>query len=69
MTRSNYVEWRSPERQPSARLRDASPTYRVAVEALNIAADLGCDGAIYDALWGLCEREAKAAEANMGAMA
>lgn len=69
--RSRYVLWRGPDRQPSERLRDLSPTYRVASEALTIAADLGCDGAIYDALYALVEREARAAEAaaSMGAMA
>lgn len=51
-------------RPTAARLSEVSPAYRVAVEALNLAADLGCSGDLYDALWALCEREAKAYEAT-----
>lgn len=66
MNRSHGVTLRSPETQPSARLRDLSPTYRVATEALVIAADLGCSGDLYDALWALCQREADAYLAAQG---
>lgn len=61
-TRSTLVLLRAPDRQPSARLRDLSEGYRVASDALRIAADLGCSGDIYEALWALCEREADAVQ-------
>lgn len=38
-------------------VRDRCPEYRVATEALAIAADLGCSGDLYDALQDLAERE------------
>jgi len=47
----------SPER-----LRDKSDGYRVATEALKIAADLGCSGDLYSALTDLVMREAERAE-------
>lgn len=49
--------------QPSARLSDLCDGYRVAAEALVLAADLGCSGDLYDALWSLCQREAATYEA------
>lgn len=60
--RSSIVLLRTPERQPSARLRHISDGYRVATDALLIVADLGCSGDIYDAIWALVEREAAAAQ-------
>lgn len=62
--RSNLVLIRCRERQPSQRIRDLSEGYRVATDALVIAADLGCSGDLYDALYELVEREAAKAEAN-----
>lgn len=56
-TRARLVERLAAERQPSQRIRDLSPGYRAATEALQIAADYGCDGRLYDALWRLCMRE------------
>jgi len=69
VTRSRYVQWRSPDRQPSARIADECPAYRVATEALAIAMDLGCSGDLYDALWALCQREADAHAGKGGAPA
>lgn len=56
-TRAHLVERHAPERQPSQRIRDLSPGYRAATDALQIAADHGCDVRLYNALWRLCERE------------
>jgi hypothetical protein len=60
--RSTLVERRAPDMQPSQRLRDLCAEYRVASDALSIAADLGCSGDLYDALFDLCRREAAAYE-------
>lgn len=62
MTRTVAVLARFTEHQPSARLRDMSDGYRVAAEALNVAADLGCSGDLYDALWAIVEREGNRAQ-------
>lgn len=64
--RSTLVLLRGPERQPSKRLRDVSEGYRVATDALVIAADCGCSGDLYDALWALCERERDNAQRGIG---
>lgn len=58
MTRSRYVQWRSPERQPSARLKEECEGYRVATDILIGVANLGCSGEIYDFVWQICQREA-----------
>lgn len=50
---------------PLKRLVDVSDGYRVAVEALRLAADLGCSGDLYAALWDLVTREAEAAEKRL----
>lgn len=44
------------------RIRDRNDGYRVATDAYNLAMDLGCSGDLHDALWALCEREAKHGE-------
>ena len=64
--RSNIVLFKSRERVPSQRLRELDDGYRVATDALIIAADLGCSGDIYDALWGLCQREAERFQGRAG---
>lgn len=42
------------------KLADLSDGYRVASECLETVALLGGSGDIYDALWSICEREARA---------
>ena len=59
--RSTVVLYKAREAIPSDRLKRDSG-YRAASEALVIAADLGCSGDIYDALWDLCQREAQRVE-------
>ena len=66
MTRSARVYRICPDSQPSQRLRDLSPTYRVASEILVGAADLGCSGDLYDFIWSICQREADAYHASIG---
>lgn len=58
MTAAPIVLYRRRETVASERLRAACDGYRVAVEAREIAADLGCSGDIYDALTALADREA-----------
>lgn len=62
MTRSAVVFYEPPERYPSPRLQDRSPTYRVAIEAYQIVCDLGVSGDVEAAIWSLVEREARAAD-------
>jgi len=66
MTRSAAVLSRFHDNQPSDRMRHLSDGYRVAAEALTIAADLGCSGDIYDALTALMLREAGKVNAGLG---
>jgi hypothetical protein len=47
------------------RLADLSDGYRVAAEAYRLAADLGCGGDLYDALFHLLQSEAKKVEAAL----
>lgn len=47
------------------RLADLSDGYRVASEAFRTAADLGCSGDVYDALFALVRREANKVEAAL----
>lgn len=54
-------------RESAAKLSAVSDGYRVAVAAYRLAADLGCSGDLFDALWDLVEREAAAAEAQITA--
>lgn len=58
MIRTELVQKRAPMRQPSQRIRDASPTYGVAIEAYTAAIDRGCDERIAAALWDIAQREA-----------
>lgn len=67
MTRTLGVDRRAPEHQPSQRLKELSPEYAVAAEALQIAADHGCDWKLYEALFALCQRTADAFEAGRAA--
>ncbi len=48
---------RLPTVNDTHRLADLSEGYRVASEALTVAADAGCSDAVYEALWALCQRE------------
>lgn len=47
------------------KLRSISDGFRVAADAYKLAADLGCSGDLFDALWDLVETEAKAAEKRL----
>ena len=60
--RTQAVQRRTFNYQPSDRLRDKSAAYRVATDAYMLVCDLGCSGDIAAAVWSLVEREAKAAE-------
>lgn len=62
MTRAAVAFYTPPERFPSARLQDRSPTYRVAIEAYQIVCDLGVSGDVEAAIWALCQRQADAAQ-------
>lgn len=62
MTRAAVAFYKPPERFPSPRLQDRSPTYRVAIEAYQIVCDLGVSGDVEAAIWALCEREGNAAQ-------
>ncbi len=48
---------RLPNIDDTHKLADVSEGYRVASEALMLAADANCSDAVYEALWGLCQRE------------
>ena len=64
--RTRAVTSRSPDTQPSARLRELSDGYRVASEILVAVADMGASDAIYEFVWSICEREGKAWEEMHG---
>lgn len=64
MIRAALVQKQSSDRVPSERLRGLSEGYHAASEALIIAADLQCDGRIYDALSELVLRWEKVAQAR-----
>lgn len=51
-----------PIAKDKQRLADLSDGYRVASEAFRTAADLGCSGDIYEALFSLVQREAEKVE-------
>ena len=57
LPRAKLVLVKSQDRQPSARLREQCPEYRIATEILIGVADLGCSGDIYDYIWSICQRE------------
>ena len=61
--RTHLVQRRSIEQQASERLKAECPEYRAAAEALRIAADLGCSGDIYDALYALLQQTGEQYEA------
>jgi hypothetical protein len=65
MTRSRLVQRRALEQQASERLKAECPEYRTAAEALRVAADLGCSGDIYDALYDLMRQTGEQYEAKV----